>query len=55
MEVIGVAHKRCIRYDWVLDCDTKAFFDEIDHELLMRVVRKHTDNKWLLCSILSAG
>ena len=51
IEAVGVARKRCWRYDWVLDCDIKAFFDEIDHELLMRVVRKHTDNKWLLLYI----
>ena len=51
IEAVGVARKRCWRYDWVLDCDIKAFFDEIDHELLMRAVRKHTDNKWLLLYI----
>jgi RNA-directed DNA polymerase len=51
IEAVGVARKRCGRHDWVLDCDIKAFFDEIDHELLMRAVRKHTDNKWLLLYI----
>ena len=51
IEAVGVARKRCWRHDWVLDCDIKAFFDEIDHELLMRAVRKHTDNKWLLLYI----
>jgi RNA-directed DNA polymerase len=51
IEAVGVARKRCWRYDWVLDCDIKAFFDEIDHELLMRAVRKHTGNKWLLLYI----
>ena len=50
-EAVGVARKRCWRYDWVLDCDIKAFFDEIDHELLMCAVRKHTDNRWLLLYI----
>jgi RNA-directed DNA polymerase len=51
IEAVGVARKRCWRHDWVLDCDIKAFFDEIDHELLMRAVRKHTDNKWLMLYI----
>jgi RNA-directed DNA polymerase len=51
IEAVGVARKRCWRYDWVLDLDVKAFFDEIDHELLMRAVRKHTGNKWLLLYI----
>jgi RNA-directed DNA polymerase len=51
VEAVGVARKRCWRYDWVLDLDIKAFFDEIDHELLMRAVGKHTDSKWLLLYI----
>jgi len=35
-------------YDWVLDLDIKSFFDDIDWELLMRAVRRHTDCKWVL-------
>jgi retron-type reverse transcriptase len=30
-----------------LDLDIKGFFDSIDHDLLMRAVRKHTDCKWV--------
>ncbi len=51
IEAIGVARKRCWRYNWVVDLDIKGFFDNIDHELLMRAVRKHTDTKWLLLYI----
>jgi len=51
IEAIGVARKRCWRYNWVADLDIKGFFDNIDHELLMRAVRKHTDSKWLLLYI----
>lgn len=47
VEAVGVARKCCWRYDWVLDIDIKGFFDNIDHELLMRAVRKHTDCKWV--------
>lgn len=50
-EAVGVARQRCWRYDWVLDLDIKGFFDTIDHELLMRVVRKHTDSKWVVLYI----
>lgn len=45
---LSVARQRCWQYDWVLDLDIKSFFDEIDWELLMRAVRKHTDCKWVL-------
>ncbi|MGO9215352.1 MAG: reverse transcriptase domain-containing protein, partial [Syntrophales bacterium] len=48
---IGVARQRCWRYDGVLDLDIKGFFDSIDHELLLRAVRKHTDCKWVLLYI----
>jgi group II intron reverse transcriptase/maturase len=48
IEAIGVARQRCWRYDWVLDLDIKGFFDNIDHDLLMRAVRKHTDCEWVL-------
>jgi group II intron reverse transcriptase/maturase len=51
IEAVAQARKRCRRYDWVLDLDIKSFFDTIDHELLLRAVRKHTDCKWLLLCV----
>lgn len=48
IKAVGVARKRCWRYDWVLDLDIKGFFDNIDHGLMMRAVRKHTKCKWIL-------
>lgn len=41
------ARENCWRYDWVLDMDIKAFFDTIDHELMMRAVEKHAPEKWI--------
>jgi group II intron reverse transcriptase/maturase len=46
-----VARQRCWRHDWVLDLDIKGFFDNIDWELLMRAVRRHTDSAWVLLYI----
>jgi len=51
LQAVGVARKRCWRYDWVLDLDIRGFFDTIDHNLLMRAVRKHTDTRWVLLYI----
>ena len=45
---LAKARRRCWDYDWVLDLDIKSFFDEIDWELLMRAVRRHTDCPWVL-------
>ena len=47
-QALGQTRQRCWRYDWVLDLDIKAFFDTIDHDLLMRALRRHTDQKWVL-------
>jgi RNA-directed DNA polymerase len=51
IEAVGVARQRCWRYDWVVDLDIKGFFDNLDHGLVMRAVRKHTDCKWILLYI----
>jgi len=34
-----------------VDIDIKGFFDSIDHELLLRAVRKHTTCPWVLLYI----
>ena len=51
IEAVGVARQRCWRNDWVLDLDIKGFFDSIDHGLLLKAVRRHTDCKWVLLYI----
>ncbi len=48
LEAVGVARKRCWRQDWVIDLDIKGFFDNLDHEFLMRAVRRHSDLSWVL-------
>lgn len=47
-EALGVARQRCWRYNWALDVDIQGFFDNIDHSLLMKAIRRHTDSKWIL-------
>jgi len=47
-QAIGQARQRCWRYDWVVDLDIKGFFDAIDHDLLMRAIRHHTTEPWVL-------
>lgn len=51
LEAVGQARKRCWRFDWVMDMDIKGFFDNINHDLLMKAVRKHTDCRWVLLYI----
>lgn len=51
LDAIAVTRTRCWQYDWVLEFDIKGLFDNINHELLMKAVRKHTDNKWVILYI----
>lgn len=51
LDAVGMARKRCWENDWVLDLDIKGFFDNLDHELLMRAVRAHTEESWVLLYI----
>jgi len=50
-DALAVTRKRCWQYDWVLEFDIKGLFDNINHELLMKAVRKHTDNPWVILYI----
>jgi RNA-directed DNA polymerase len=50
-EALAETRKRCWRCDWVLEFDIRGLFDNIDHALLMRAVRKHTDNRWVILYI----
>jgi group II intron reverse transcriptase/maturase len=47
-DAVGRARERCWRRNWILDLDIKAFFDSIDHDLMMKALRKHTQEKWVL-------
>jgi RNA-directed DNA polymerase len=47
-QALGMARQRCWRFDWVLDLDIKGFFDNLDHTLLLRALRKHTACPWVL-------
>jgi len=51
LDAVGVTRERCWRYDWVLEFDIRGLFDNIDHELLLRVVRRHVTCKWALLYI----
>jgi RNA-directed DNA polymerase len=48
LQAVGVCRERCWKRDWVIDLDIKAFFDTLDHELVLRAVRHHTDLRWIL-------
>ncbi len=45
---VAECRQRCFEYEWVIDLDIKGFFDNIDHELLMKAVERFTQEKWIL-------
>jgi len=51
LDAVGRARERCWRYDWVVDLDIKGFFDNLDQNLLMRAVKKHAKDQWLVLYI----
>ena len=51
LDAVGVTRERCWKYDWVLEFDIKGLFDNIDHALLLRAIRKHVTCAWALLYI----
>jgi len=48
LDAVGMTRERCWKMPWLIEYDIVGMFDNIDHELLMKAVRKHTDNKWII-------
>jgi RNA-directed DNA polymerase len=48
LDAVGRCRERCWRSDWVIDCDVRAFFDSVDHSLMLKAVERHTDQRWIL-------
>lgn len=57
-QALEKAVSRCGYYSWVVDLDIKGFFDNIDHNLLMKAVERFTSERWVLMYVerwLKAG
>jgi RNA-directed DNA polymerase len=50
-DALAVTRKRCWKQNWVLDLDVRAFFDSVPHDLLLKAVAHHTDERWVLLYI----
>jgi RNA-directed DNA polymerase len=51
LDAVALVRRRSWEYDWVVEFDIKGLFDNIDHELLLRALRKHCDTPWVLLYI----
>ncbi len=57
-DALGQCHANCLQYAWVIDVDIKGFFDNISHEKLMELLKRHTQQRWVLLYVerwLKAG
>lgn len=50
-QAIRECQRNCWKYDWVIDLDIKGFFDNINHEWMMRMLAEQTKEKWVLMYI----
>jgi RNA-directed DNA polymerase len=48
LDAVSRCRERCWRHDWVVDLDIRAFFDSIPHDLLLKAVAVHTDQRWVM-------
>lgn len=57
-QAVAQANRNTYDHDFVIDMDIKGFFDNIDHDLLMKAVRFYCQDKWILLYVerwLKAG
>jgi RNA-directed DNA polymerase len=46
-QAVEAVQQNVREYAWVIDMDIKSFFDEVDHELLMKALDRHVEEKWV--------
>tara|TARA_R110002167_G_C12630520_1_gene647536 strand:+ start:226 stop:1485 length:1260 start_codon:yes stop_codon:yes gene_type:complete len=44
-QAIKQCRENCMKLDWAIDLDIKSFFDEIDHELMMKALSQFTHKR----------
>ena len=50
-DALSITRRRCWRYDWVLEYDIRGLFDNIDHQLLLKALRHHCSERWVLLHV----
>ena len=47
-DAVAKAERNSFNHDFVIDLDIKGFFDNIDHELMMKAVKHYCKDRWVL-------
>ncbi len=48
LDAVATARRRCLERSWVIDLDLQSFFDTLDHTLVLEMLKKHTNCRWIL-------
>ncbi len=51
LDAVALVRRRNWAYNWVVEFDIRGLFDNIDHALLLKAVRKHCRTPWVLLYI----
>jgi len=51
LDGVAITRERCWKYEWLIEYDIKGLFDNINHEKLMKAVKRHVQEKWILLFI----
>ena len=46
-QALAKTRERCWRMNWVVDMDIKGFFDNLNHDLVLVALSKHSECKWI--------
>ena len=48
LDAVALVRRRSWKYDWVVEFDIKGLFDNIDHSLLLRALKRHCKVEWVV-------
>lgn len=48
IDAVTVCRERCFKYEWLLEIDIKGYFDNLNHNIMMDLLIKHTNDKIIL-------
>lgn len=48
VDAVLKARTRCMQQEWVVEIDIKGFFDNLDHDLMLGILKKYTNDKLVL-------
>jgi retron-type reverse transcriptase len=48
LDAVAACRRRCWKDDWAIDLDVQAFFDSVDHDLMIKAVQANTDLPWVV-------